>query len=78
MAFAGINTGGNVPLNGSIALSALYKEQSVTENEIKLHHHLFCKNWYNIDHNDITFKINRCFSKSHHHHHMVFMNAKFF
>lgn len=54
MTFGDLNPGGVAGLYGSIAFFALYKEISISDSDIKLHHHVLCKNWYKIDHDDIT------------------------
>ena len=43
-------------LYGFIASFLLYKNRTMTERDIKLHHHVFCS-WYNIDYHPITFQI---------------------
>ena len=54
MTFGDLNPTGVAGLNGSIAFFALYKERVITEPDIRLHHHVLCKNWYDIDNDAIT------------------------
>ena len=56
MTFGDSNPSGIAGLDGSIAFFALYKERVISEPDIRLHHHVLCKNWYNIDHDSITLR----------------------
>ena len=49
------NPSGKAPLYGEIACFLLHKNRRITERDIKLHHHVLCAKWYNIDHDPITF-----------------------
>ena len=42
------------PLDGGIASFFCYKEIKMTDEDTKLHHKVFCENWYKIDHDPIT------------------------
>ena len=55
MTLGDINQSGNVGLDGSLAFFTVYKERVISDSDIKLHHHILCKNWYNIDHDPISF-----------------------
>ena len=54
MTFGDLNPSGIAGLDGSIAFFGLYKEKVISNPDIKLHHHVFCKNWFNIDHDSIA------------------------
>ena len=54
MTFGDLDPNGIAGLNGSIILFGLQKGQAITDTDIKLHHHVFCNNWYKIDHDPIT------------------------
>ena len=42
-------------MDGSIASFLLYKGKKMQTRDILLHHHVFCSQWFNIDHEPITF-----------------------
>ena len=50
-----LNPGGISALDGSIAAFLLYKGSRMEKRDILLHHHVFCSQWFNIDHEPITF-----------------------
>ena len=52
--FGELDPNGVARLDGSIALFALYKDRVISDPDIRLHHHMFCKNCYYIDHDPIT------------------------
>ena len=52
--FGEINPSGIAPMYGNIAAFLLYRGMAMTNRDIKLHHHVFCSKWYNIDHDPIT------------------------
>ena len=49
-----LNPNGVSGMDGSIASFLLYKKKMVSR-DILLHHHVFCSQWFNIDHEPITF-----------------------
>jgi len=55
MTLGNTDPNGKLGLDGAIAFFALYKERVISDYDIKLHHHVLCKNWYNIDHDPISF-----------------------
>ena len=50
-----INPNSIAPFYGDIACFLLYKNHRMDQRDIKLHHHVLCSKWYNIDHDPITF-----------------------
>ena len=55
MTFGDLNPSGIAGLDGLIAFFGLYKNKFIADSDIKLHHHVLCKNWYNITHDAIVF-----------------------
>ena len=55
LTFADLNPSGISGLDGAISAFLLYKTKRMSKRDIKLHHHVFCKKWFNIDHDDIIF-----------------------
>ena len=50
-----LNPSSIAPFYGSIASFLLYKGKKMEIRDILLHHHVFCSQWFNIDHEPITF-----------------------
>ena len=55
MTFGDLNPNGIAGLIGSISFFGLYKNKFISDDDIKLHHHVLCNNWYKITHDAISF-----------------------
>ena len=55
LTFGDLNPTGVSGMDGAVAAFLLNKNKRMSKRDILLHHHVLCKQWFNIDHDPITF-----------------------